>query len=459
MANKKRKVARMFGRRHRHPMRIAALFRVFGIGLVALVLFLSPADTVFGVSDLVYAEGHMPRTHPLTWIGLALAFWATILQRPLRLSRPRERTLWIAVGLLAASKPVAAPLFQNLFPAIGLGMMGVNTATALACLALGQLLRQSLPRLGMVFAVLPIFFAAVSLNGLLIGKDAFYGEMALPTALGLFGLGIANLTRYSRRVPVRHLLQDTPASHLIRMHILGWAFLAAIMPVGLRMVDMTKGASFAALYTVQMCVVLIGILYFGARFSDMLDRSRRVQRNMTRDIETDALTGAATRRTAIDGFDRMIWRGDTGLIVADIDHFKAVNDTHGHAVGDHVLKLVTKALRQDLRLSDLLVRWGGEELMILLPISSEAALERRADDLRAIVERVSSEAAGIPKVTASFGAVLVRRSIDADFAAAFSNADSALYEAKAQGRNRVVMGQLSTRPGPGMQRVAKPQAA
>lgn len=434
--------SRVFSRKHRHPLRIAARLRVFGILLCAVCVILAPFDTVLNLSDELYANNAVPRTHPLTWLCLALSLGATVLQRPLRLSRPAEQGLWWAVIAIASTTALTAmPIKDALYP-YDLGVMGSNTSAGFLCLALGQLLRQRAPVPGVVLAALAIWLPAVSINGLSMGKQEFYGAMAVATSFGLLGLALANLARYARRAPVRFLLQDTPASHLVRQHVLVWGLLAALMPVGLRFVEMTKGASFAALYTAQMSVVLVGVLYFGGRFSSMLDRTRRVQKKIMRDAETDELTGAALRRVALDHYERMNWRGDTGIIVLDIDHFKAVNDTHGHAVGDDVLRVVTKVLRQELRLSDVLIRWGGEELLILLPIPSQDALLRRAEDLRGLVERVSAETPGIPRVTASLGVTLVPRAVDADFLTAFKCADDALYSAKTRGRNRVAYGSL-----------------
>jgi diguanylate cyclase (GGDEF)-like protein len=126
-----------------------------------------------------------------------------------------------------------------------------------------------------------------------------------------------------------------------------------------------------------------------------------------------------------------------GVIVGDLDHFKEVNDTHGHTVGDAVLKEVAYLLRKQLRAFDLAYRLGGEEFLILLPGSDIEKTEDLAERLRA---RVGSEqvAGGIP-VTMSFGVGASQRDEVFDYTAVFAKADAALFEAKRSGRDRVCM--------------------
>jgi diguanylate cyclase (GGDEF)-like protein len=126
-----------------------------------------------------------------------------------------------------------------------------------------------------------------------------------------------------------------------------------------------------------------------------------------------------------------------GVIVGDVDHFKQVNDTHGHSVGDAVLKEVAYMLRKQLRAFDLAYRLGGEEFLILLPGSDLEHAEKVAQRLRT---RVGSEqvAGGIP-VTMSFGVGASERDEPFDYPAVFAKADAALYEAKHGGRDRVCL--------------------
>ncbi len=156
--------------------------------------------------------------------------------------------------------------------------------------------------------------------------------------------------------------------------------------------------------------------------------------------ETDPLTGAANRRgflrLAGQAFERRETSGELmQLILFDIDRFKQVNDFYGHAAGDLVLAMVAERCRQQLRPTDLLCRWGGEEFALLLPDADAAAADK-------VVERIRREMAltavstikGKVTVTASFGMTTIladERNLDA----AIRRADEAMYAAKRGGRD------------------------
>jgi diguanylate cyclase (GGDEF)-like protein len=124
-----------------------------------------------------------------------------------------------------------------------------------------------------------------------------------------------------------------------------------------------------------------------------------------------------------------------GVIVADLDHFKVVNDTHGHATGDVVLRDVAYLLRKQLRAFDLAYRLGGEEFLILLPGSD---LRQTADLAGRLREAIASGSVGEGmSVTMSLGVGASSHGEDLDYPAVFAEADAALYRAKRGGRNRV----------------------
>jgi len=122
-----------------------------------------------------------------------------------------------------------------------------------------------------------------------------------------------------------------------------------------------------------------------------------------------------------------------GFLMADIDHFKRINDEHGHPVGDAVLRDVAYAMRSELRAFDLVYRLGGEEFAVLLPGADHAKTQEIAERLRAAV--AASSTGGI-SVTMSFGAGAISGS-DVRLAQLYAQADAALYDAKRAGRNRV----------------------
>jgi diguanylate cyclase (GGDEF)-like protein len=126
-----------------------------------------------------------------------------------------------------------------------------------------------------------------------------------------------------------------------------------------------------------------------------------------------------------------------GIIVGDLDHFKAINDTRGHSVGDVALKEVAYQLRKQLRAFDLAYRLGGEEFLILLPGSDLDQSAALAEQLREGI--ASNDVAGGLQVTMSFGVGASLRGEPFDYPEVFKSADAALYRAKRSGRDRVCL--------------------
>lgn len=156
---------------------------------------------------------------------------------------------------------------------------------------------------------------------------------------------------------------------------------------------------------------------------------------------TDPLTGVYNRRFFDQTYDQhwqsMILREPYCLILLDVDHFKSINDTYGHSVGDEVLQEVSARLKDGLRKDDLLARYGGEEFAILLPRTNHQSAIHVAERLRIMLSRTSvTTSSGPLKITASFGVAIYQ-----DWMAQpdlIREADYSLYEAKSRGRNCVV---------------------
>jgi len=158
---------------------------------------------------------------------------------------------------------------------------------------------------------------------------------------------------------------------------------------------------------------------------------------------TDSLTGAMMRRAALEAATRDFARArrqnaEFSCAVTDIDHFKTINDTLGHAAGDLVLQQVVEVCRRSLRISDYIGRLGGEEFAIILPDTGEKAAMDVVERMRSGIEALGIQFAGkkVP-VTASFGVAGLLPAIDS-FDALLRQADTAMYVAKANGRNQNV---------------------
>ncbi len=131
------------------------------------------------------------------------------------------------------------------------------------------------------------------------------------------------------------------------------------------------------------------------------------------------------------------------MIVADLDHFKRVNDTHGHSVGDAVLRDVAYLLRKQLRAFDLAYRLGGEEFLILVPGSDVAHTAELAERLRVAVG--AEPVGGGVHVTMSIGVAASEHDHRFDYGSVFGDADKALYAAKRAGRNQVCLSDDASR--------------
>jgi diguanylate cyclase (GGDEF)-like protein len=153
---------------------------------------------------------------------------------------------------------------------------------------------------------------------------------------------------------------------------------------------------------------------------------------------TDSLTGLFNRRRLDQAFDYELGRAfrydiPVSVIIADIDRFKSINDTHGHQIGDQVLQLVADIMRHGVRTVDTIGRWGGEEFLIICPETDLEGARALAEKLRAVIEATAFPAA--IHNTTSFGVAEARAGETMKDLVA--RADAALYRAKTSGRNRV----------------------
>ncbi len=186
--------------------------------------------------------------------------------------------------------------------------------------------------------------------------------------------------------------------------------------------------------------IAIAILSTALMRSDVIHRSEAV---------IDPLTGMLNRNSLKDRTFELAHQSErtgqpVGLIVGDLDHFKEVNDSYGHATGDAVLQDVAYLLRKQLRAFDLAYRIGGEEFLVLLPGASQEQAEAMAERLRQGVQ--ADTVGGGLRVTMSFGVSASTRNHAFDYQHVCEEADAALYEAKRQGRNRVCGSQAAPAP-------------
>lgn len=195
--------------------------------------------------------------------------------------------------------------------------------------------------------------------------------------------------------------------------------------------------SFAAL----LCLSLIWMTW-------MLNREMRLRQHVETELEglatTDPLTTLANRRT-LDARLAQEWRRAQrggrciSLIMMDIDHFKAFNDTYGHQAGDEVIRKVAQRIKSQVRRpSDLAARYGGEEFAVLLVDTDTRGARQIAEGIRKAVEGMAPITDGGASVTISLGTYTRQVRAGDTLQELVRKADAALYEAKHSGRNRVV---------------------
>jgi diguanylate cyclase (GGDEF)-like protein len=170
-----------------------------------------------------------------------------------------------------------------------------------------------------------------------------------------------------------------------------------------------------------------------------INESLRIQSQAyARLVGLDPLTGIFNRTGLAEQLNRLAQSGDDkvfplSLIFIDIDHFKQINDRHGHSVGDQVIRELAELTRAHIQRQDLFARWGGEEFLLICPLTRAHEAQRIAERLRLIIAgRVWP---GGIRVTSSFG--VSEAVLGEDLSATIRRADEAMYRAKKKGRDRV----------------------
>ncbi len=181
---------------------------------------------------------------------------------------------------------------------------------------------------------------------------------------------------------------------------------------------------------------------------DELEALRRENDELKQALRTDMLTGLFNYRHLLDALE---WemertrrsRAPTSLIMLDLDHFKQVNDTWGHEVGNQALTLVSEVMRNTLRKVDIPCRFGGEEFTIILPSTPLPQAVQVAERLRRNIEERNLEVDGTTiQITASFGVEYYRAGMEVSADELIHLTDGYLYQAKQGGRNQVAHPQL-----------------
>ncbi len=223
---------------------------------------------------------------------------------------------------------------------------------------------------------------------------------------------------------VTYFVVERRWAHLISLVLLGIVAILLWAAFGPRVMAPVAAA---LLLTIFMINVVLNVL-------------AELQRALVEQAITDPLTGAFNRRHLQSQLEAVVGKAalagrSHAIIAIDVDHFKAINDTYGHAGGDEVLRRLVALIKRRKRDSDLLFRTGGEEFVLLLPDTLVEQAEHLAQALRALVE--GTELLPGRTITVSIG--VSAQSLGQPVEHGIQQADQALYEAKRTGRNRVVL--------------------
>ncbi|GAB6127231.1 GGDEF domain-containing protein [Humidesulfovibrio idahonensis] len=226
---------------------------------------------------------------------------------------------------------------------------------------------------------------------------------------------------------------------------LGWTYLflfaAVIWRAGLGLSDPTF-TLFSPGLAASFSYLPLYLLMIAGSFGLLLLFKERDDQTLAHIATRDALTGAPNRRAVLEMATRLVARANRegkplAVLMLDIDHFKLVNDTYGHAVGDAVLRDLSRVIAAGLRAYDAYGRFGGEEFVVVLPDTTLEDAQHVAERIRAAVEANCPQECKYTHYTVSIG-LAWGLPAEADLDALLLLADQAMYEAKAQGRNRVV---------------------
>jgi diguanylate cyclase (GGDEF)-like protein len=291
---------------------------------------------------------------------------------------------------------------------------------------------------GKIAPTLSIGSLAIVVGLLCIVRPAQVPAWFLP-ALGPFGVVLIGMSSILTRTA-------TDGSELLYMWTVLYA--AYFVPLRYAAIDVVLIAAVyppIALWAqgskgIPPSVYLVGTSFVTLMIVSNLRRQlTRVLTETAREARTDALTGLANRRSWNEGLAREITRQDraespVSVLLIDLDHFKRLNDTYGHAAGDTALAHVAEVLRGQARQSDVLARVGGEEFALLLAGCPLGAAVSRADGIRKAVEETSAQWA--TPVTISVGVAALPDHAESG-EVLMAAADAALYAAKDAGRNTV----------------------
>ncbi|KVX02350.1 hypothetical protein AWJ07_14480 [Shewanella frigidimarina] len=297
-----------------------------------------------------------------------------------------------------------------------------------------------------LIAFITLAIPMISITGYAYGLDEFYGKMSLLTASTGVAFSIATLALTANIGAVKAILSPYIGGRIARLQTICGYAIPSILGY-LLVKSLNSGIDSFGLYVVTICWFIILMVSISAIFQERVDIERRKgEQLLSIAAMSDNLTGLANRRKFLDFGQEAIERiqrthKQVWILMIDIDYFKRINDTAGHAMGDKVLIAVSQTLKESVRVVDLVCRMGGEEFSVILIDADIKGVELVAEKIRSNVENMQVEGwtnlHGSVKISIGCGLNDGNQTLDETL----KDADGALYQAKNNGRNQVCFAQ------------------
>lgn len=431
-----------------------------GFSVLLCVVYLIAVPAVVSVAPMIFGVQHPMSFDVVT--GVCLFLMALSMLYGGLFNAHSRIQLGVSVSVLSisllrlfevaflAEAPLSALVASDEQLRDSYGHMAPPTAASLLLLSLGSIVRKRYAQVAYVLTVAAAFPPSVAFLDFVLQGQMFFSEMGLLTCLILLLLAIAQFLLFIRTPLLRHLFADSPWGRFARRQLFFTVVGIVILAGVTRTVMPEAGLAIEVMAIGAIWFTVLIVLSNGPRHERAEHARRMVERDLHRQSIVDPLTGLMNRRGVYsyiktrEGTSCEETLG-TVLIMADLDDFKRVNDRFGHDMGDHVLRMVASLLRSRLRSFDLVSRWGGEEfVMVLANKDLSEGLAAAEEICEAIAREVTWTHAGQSySLTASLGVACLEPNRDVSlkhrFQDALEAADSALFRAKAAGRNKVIL--------------------
>lgn len=354
---------------------------------------------------------------------------------------PRHALSWAlayAVAAIETGVTAAISLWPTIIAIKQIDLLLTLLASALVAVGARQRATPGSRERGLIVAVI-VAWIILALARLSVNFEPYVNTLAFVFSSTMFTIAVVALKPTNR--------ETEPAEWMAIFSIGAFALLEAVL-AGLLLVHIAAPGEPGVILTAQW-IYLIGhpSLSVAAGIAAILLSASDLAVQLRALAANDPLTGVLNRRGFQEGATRAIangrrYRQSIAVCIADIDHFKGINDRFGHIVGDHTLKFICQSLTRGLRGGDLVGRIGGEEFALLLVNSSAEQAAEAMERIRAEIAAGTTEDGAPAPVTASFGVapvLLGGASSEQILAEAMDRADQALYRSKVEGRNRTTL--------------------